>query len=105
MKAIIDGKRYNTETAEELAKWWNGCSYSDFDHCSEKLYRTKSGALFLAGEGGALSSYAESCEGGRTCTGGERIIPMTQDEAVTWLEQHGKTYEIEQHFPQAVQDA
>ena len=105
MKAIIKGKRYNTDTAEQLAFWWNGCSTRDFNHCPETLYRTKSGALFLHGEGGALSRYAESREGGRSRCGGEQIRPMSEEEAVGWLEAHGKADAIEKHFPQRVQDA
>jgi hypothetical protein len=60
MKSIIDRKRYDTTTAEEIADWWNGCSNSDFHHCNETLYRTKNGAWFLHGIGGPLSPYAES---------------------------------------------
>ena len=50
MKKIIEGRVYNTETAKLLGEF----SYSnrrDFNYFSEKLYRTKSGAYFLYGEG------------------------------------------------------
>ena len=40
MKRIINGKSYNTETAEELARGDNGL-YGDFGYCRESLYRTK----------------------------------------------------------------
>lgn len=105
MKSIINGRRYDTGTAEELASWHNGCSSSDFNHCKETLYRTKSGSLFLHGKGGALSAYAESYEGGRSFGDGSRIQPMTEDEAVEWLELREKVEEIETHFPSHVQDA
>ena len=105
MKAIINGKRYDTETAVKLASWWNGCNCGDFNRCEETLYRTKSGALFLHGEGGARSPYAMSLEGGRSSGGGERIAVMTESEAVAWLESHGKAEAIEAHFPDRVVDA
>ncbi len=29
MKQIIEGKRYDTSTAQEIGAWWNGYSTSD----------------------------------------------------------------------------
>ena len=37
MKSIINGKRYDTETAQELASWDNGCNCGDFHECEETL--------------------------------------------------------------------
>ena len=105
MKAIIDGKRYNTETAEEVASWSNGCGYGDFNRCEESLYKTKSGAFFLHGSGGARSAYSTSSEGGRTLGGGSAIRPMTREEAIGWLESHDEPEAIEKHFADAVVDA
>jgi hypothetical protein len=104
MKAIINGKRYNTETAEKLASWGNGRGTTDFHFVAEELYRTRNGALFMAGEGGALSRYSEPCGHNGSC-GGSRIEPMTTAQALNWLESRSLTEEIEKHFPQAVQDA
>ena len=64
MKKVIEGKVYNTETAEELHDWSNHYPCSDFKACSESLYRTKKGAFFIAGSGGPLSSYAVPCGNG-----------------------------------------
>jgi hypothetical protein len=105
MKTVINRKRYDTETATKIAAWHNGASYSDFNHCEEALFVTKSGSYFLHGEGGALSKYAESCEGGRGRCGGSVIKPMTRDEAIDWLETHDKAESIEKHFADAVTDA
>jgi hypothetical protein len=85
MKRVIDGKLYNTETAELIHEWSNGMSSSDFKHCEEALYHTAKGAWFLVGEGGALSSYAQSA-GSNSWTGGERLQPLTDLEAKRWLE-------------------
>lgn len=97
MKAIIDGKRYDTETATVIAEWSNGYLYSDFAYCAETLYRTKKGTWFLNGEGGAHSRYGRSV-GDRIC-GGSRIVPLSDAEAREWLESHRETAAIDAHFP------
>lgn len=35
MKKIIDGKKYDTETAKLVGEWTNGYSYNDFHYCTE----------------------------------------------------------------------
>ena len=102
-KAIINGKRYDTETAHRVAGWDNGHFTSDFHYCHEVIWRTTSGAWFLEGSGGALSSYAESVGDG-TC-GGDAIVPMTDDEVSEWLERHHKIDALEQHFASAIVNA
>jgi hypothetical protein len=104
MKKIINLKRYDTDTAEEIAVWWNGCLRSDFNYCKETLYRTKSQSWFLHGEGGALSCYAESWEGGRSSTSGSAITPMSEAEAAAWLAQHDSS-QFDQHFAHLATDA
>lgn len=87
MKQIINGKMYNTETATEVASWWNGYSRRDFKFCEETLYLKRTGEFFLYGEGGAMSKYSESC--GQNCwVGGSQIIPLTIDKAKQWAEKH-----------------
>jgi hypothetical protein len=80
MKKIINGKRYDTETATEIASAWNGCSRTDFKFLLETLYTTDSGAWFLAAEGGAMTKYAKILEGGRARTGDRDILPLTPPE-------------------------
>ena len=87
MKKIIDGKMYNTETAEECGFWSNGYSRSDFDFCEETLYRKKTGEYFLYGEGGPRTRYSRECSRNSWC-GGEEIVPLTEDEARNWAEHH-----------------
>jgi hypothetical protein len=105
MKKILNGRRYDTETATEIASAWNGCSRSDFKFLLETLYKTESGTWFLAGEGGALTKYAEVLEGGRSRCGGEEIIPVTAAEAKAWLENNGKTTALEACFAGEIKDA
>ena len=85
MKKIINGKKYNTETATKLGDRWNGLALNDLGRVYEELYRKKTGEYFLYGEGGALTKYSVST--GQNCwAGGKKIIPMTEDEAREWAE-------------------
>lgn len=87
MKKIIDGKTYNTETATLIANWDNGCYGNDFNACEESLYVSPKGTYFLAGEGGALSKYAQSVGSNGRC-GGEGMEVLSKAEALKWCEEH-----------------
>jgi len=104
---VIDGKRYNTETATEIYSFWNGYGCGDFNTYSKTLYRTPKGAWFFYESGGALSCMAEPCAGG---TSGSSAISLTdEDEAFAFLEQHSDDSAalkaIEEHFGDRVVDA
>lgn len=86
MKKIIDGALYNTETAKKIGTWSNGLSYSNFSHCVESLYLTKSGKYFIHGQGGPNSKYSKSA-GNNLWTGGEHIVPMSPQAARDWTEE------------------
>ena len=86
MKKIIDGKLYDTETAECLHEYWNRLSTSDFKSVEETLYKTKKGTYFLHGRGGGLSVWAEHTGNGSGY--GQAIVPMSEQEAIEWLETH-----------------
>lgn len=103
MKKIIDGKRYDTETATKVANWDNGCYGNDFNAVDEDLYITKNGNWFLDGSGGARSKYA-TCYGSSSC-GGRELIPMSADEAKKWLEEHNCVNALEQYFSSDIVDA
>ena len=100
MKKIINGRKYDTETAKEVGYWSNGYPCSDFNHCEETLYLKKTGEYFLYGEGGALTEYARSVCGGST--GGSRIIPMTEESAKEWAMEHLECDEYDADFGEAV---
>jgi hypothetical protein len=104
MKATIARKTYNTETATLIGSWSNGCFTTDFAYLSEDLYRTARGAFFVAGEGGARSSYAQSY-GSNSVGGGAAIRPLTKDEALDWCEEHDCQDAIEEHFSEMVAEA
>lgn len=94
MKKIINGKRYDTDTAKYLASWSNMDSVSDFHYYCETLFQKRTGEFFLHGEGNGLTKYAEAC-GTNSWSSGQRLMPMTVDEAKAWAEEHldGDEYE------------
>lgn len=104
MKKLINGKMYNTETAEEIATWSNSYYPSDFHYCQETLYKTKKGAYFLHGVGGALSRYSVPV-GNNGRGGGSEIVALTADQAFDWMEENGLTEEAEKEFPDKIEEA
>lgn len=87
MKKIINGKIYDTATAERAGSWSSNRSTSDFSYCSEELYRKRTGEFFLYGEGGSMSKYAVSC-GNNEWGYGKQIIPLSYEAARKWAEEH-----------------
>ena len=84
MKKIIYNRMYNTETAECLADWDNGLSRRDFNYLDEYLYRKKTGEYFLYGIGGPNTWCSQPV--GEMFSGGEKIEPLTEQEAREWAE-------------------
>lgn len=95
MKKIINGKKYDTDTAKCMLIWGN--SKTGFSHVYEELYRKKTGEFFLYGEGGPMTSYAKSC-GDNSWSGGSDIIPFTEKDARDWTERHGDADDYERIF-------
>lgn len=105
MKAIIDKKTYNTETATEIAHDSNGAGYGDFRYWEETLYRTPKGNWFTVGGGGPMSKYARPVAGG--ATGGDKdvFIVLSENEAYDWLERAEETTAIENYFAYLLEEA
>ena len=103
MKKYINGRKYDTETAQEVGSWSNHLGYRDFSHCEETLYRKKTGEFFLHGEGGPMTKYAEPANGNMRGSG-ETIRPMTFDEARQWAEEKLSAEEYEQIFGEIADD-
>ena len=104
MKRIINGKRYDTDTADLVHEWDNGRGRGDFKYRSKDLYRTPKGKWFLVHEGGAMTDMATSC-GDNSCTGGDDLEPVSDDDARAFLETHGGTAALEEYFADAIEDA
>lgn len=89
MKKIIDGKRYDTETAEwlcDISQPYISRNDTTFDNTN--LYRSPKGQYFVSGEGGARSCWAKPHgENGRGPGRGLRLIEET--EARRLFELHG----------------
>lgn len=93
MKKIINGKRYDTETAQFCGS--RDYRYpGDLDYVHEALYQKRTGEFFLYGEGGPRSKYAEEVSM-NSWSGGEAITPLSDDEAREWAESYldGEDYE------------
>ncbi len=84
MKRVINGKVYDTKTAEVIHSISDGYA-GDFRAYAETLYRTKKGAWFLRGEGGPMTRWATGHSDG-SLSGGEGVVPMTDHEALQWCE-------------------
>lgn len=105
MRAVINGKRYDTETATPVVEEWaNGYGIGDFRYCIESLCRTRRGAWFAAGKGGPRSVYAESL-GQNSWVSGSGIRPLSAEAAMRWLEKRGRTAELEKYFGDEIEDA
>lgn len=96
MKKIINGKKYDTDTAEEIGYWNNGHFRNDFYYAEETLYKKKTGQFFLYCEGGAASNYSHK-EGNMTI-GGWELKLITEDEAKKWAEDYLTVEEYEGIF-------
>lgn len=84
MKRIINGKRYDTDTAKFIKTYSSGLSISDFRYYDESLYLKKTGEFFLYATGNGASRYAGQY--GDLRGPGEKIVPLTLDEAKAWVE-------------------
>lgn len=97
MKRIINGRKYDTETATEIYEWSDNAP-RDFSYIEETLYRKRTGEYFLGCYGGPMTRYAEREAYGSGYTYGSAITPMTYDEARSWAEGHMPVDEYEAEF-------
>jgi hypothetical protein len=84
MKQLIDRKLYDTDEAEQIAKYAPNTDRDDFRYVIETLYRTSDEEYFVHGEGGAATTYAKRVTGGHAP--GEEIHRLTEEEALDWCE-------------------
>lgn len=103
MRKVINGKLYDTDTANEIAS--DSYLYaSAFSHWVETLYQTRNGSWFLVGEGGPSSRYSVSV-GHNQWGGGSQIIPLSKAKALAWLEEHAGVDVVLEHFGSQVVEA
>ena len=97
MVKIINGKKYSTETAERVGFYSNSPGRNDFHWVEESLFKKRTGEFFLFCEGGPASIYCTWIDS-HNRTSGDRIIPMTFEEARRWAEEHLEAEEYEEIF-------
>lgn len=102
MKKIINGKRYDTDTATLIGSAGYGYP-GDFEYWEENLYRKKTGEFFIHGKGGAMSKYSRMT-GQNEWSGGEEIRPISFKEAQEWGEKYLDADEYEQVFGKIEED-
>ena len=88
MQWTVDGKEYDTDTAEYVGRYKNTPYHNDTNFYEETLYRKKTGEFFLYGQGNSASKYAYISPGGRRSFA-QRIVPLTDEKAKEWMQQHG----------------
>ena len=96
MQKIIKGRKYDTDTAQEVCGYSNGLPSGDFDALCEQLYVKRTGEFFLYGYGGARTAYAEA--DGNMWTSGEKIVPLYEADAKAFAEEHALPEVYEQYF-------
>lgn len=97
MKKIINGKKYDTDTAEYQARTWSNVGMNDYGYWEEALYRKRTGEYFLHCTGNAASRYARQVAQNEW-TGGEVIRPMSFEAVQKWAEENLEVYKYEAIF-------
>lgn len=69
---------------------------NDFKYFEEDLYQKKTGEFFLHGKGGGMTKYAIEVCG--SMMGGEKIIPISLEEAREWGEKYLEVEKYEEVF-------
>jgi len=103
MKKIINGKRYDTSKAKEIATAYSVAPANDFNYWEETLYQKRTGEFFLYGYGGPMTNYAVS-SGNNSWGWGSKIAPLTVDAAREWAEKKLEADEYEEIFGAAAED-
>jgi hypothetical protein len=103
MKKVIDGRQYDTEKAARVASA-GIMNRGDPRHVSETLYLKRTGAYFLHGKGGFLSRYAQPKDGS-AWEDGERIMPLSYEEAREWAQKNMDPARYEKYFGPVKKDA
>lgn len=96
MKKVIGGKRYDTDSAKNCGTYYY-LNSRDYGYLEETLYQKRTGEFFLYGYGGPASKYAEVNATG-DWESGEKIIPMSPDDARAWAEKNFSADEYEAVF-------
>lgn len=101
MKKTIQGLRYNTEKATRIGRFCNGKDRSDFEYWDASLYVTLRNAhYFIAGEGGPMTRFGVALKHSIEWDGtpGERLEPISKDNAYRWAKIYLELEDVEKYF-------
>lgn len=89
MKRRINGRIYDTQTAQLINHYRDPHDPHDDQYYEESLYQKRTGEYFLYGSGNADSKYAKFSYGlSNNLQPGKIILPLTKKQAVHWAEVH-----------------
>ncbi|MCV3769086.1 hypothetical protein [Rhizobium sp. TRM95796] len=94
---VVDGLRYNTETAIEICTYYSTADVGDFTYECTTLFQTKKGRFFIAGHGGPRSRWSRSL-GNNTIASGEGLRPISAEEARRFAEQNADPDTVTKYF-------
>lgn len=103
MKKIINNKVYDTSTARKVGTWCSSEDPREFQYVEETLFRKKNGEFFLHGLGGPASVYRVATSENSWKTG-EKILPLSFDQARQWAESKLSAEEYEAAFGPVQED-
>lgn len=98
MKKIIEGRTYSTNSATPIATMRNSVDWSQPNRYSETLYRKGNGEYFIHGEGGSESPYASVNKVNGRLVYGEKIFPITEEQARLFAKQYAKPQIFDKFF-------
>ena len=96
MKKIINGKRYDTDTARKISSFQYS-HHHDFLWHRETMYQKKTGEFFIHGEVREESGDRNELDC-NSCMKSERLIPMTIKSAMDWAKKNLSVDEYETVF-------
>lgn len=103
---IIEGKKYNTDTATLIGEFANSHDRRDFHQFEDALYKTPNGAYFLVGSGGPMSKYSRTVGQNEWSGSSDNFTALTKAEALAWCEDHDVAAAIiEREFADMLKDA
>lgn len=99
MRKIINGRKYDTETARLVAEDEGRENHDDpSSRYRDALYQKRTGEYFLEGWGGPNTKWAQTTGTLYGRMEGQGIMPLAYEEARDWMEGHMDADEYEAEF-------
>jgi len=101
MKKTIHGLRYDTENSQQVGRYNNGLEQSDLQFWEATLYvYPRSNRYFLAGKGGPMTLFGPLKVKPIGWTGelGERLVPISKENAYEWAKTYLSIGEVDEYF-------